>query len=99
MRRKNLSVYKKVKQILTFKFKIMLKNVLSIKGATQINKSEQANIKGGGVSCGSPVFSHYDDNANGGDGGAVYTQQCSRTFLGFTTATWTHSFVSDQYLG
>jgi len=76
----------------------MLKDVLSIEGVSQLNKGEQATIKGGGVSCGSPSFSHFDLEANGGQGGAVYTQQCTRTnFFGRTT-TFTHSFISDQIL-
>lgn len=75
----------------------MLENILNLEGIHVLNKDQQANVSGGKITCSAPSFSHFDLDANGGQGGAVYTQECERSFLSVKTGSFTHSFVSDQY--
>ncbi|MGR7813983.1 hypothetical protein [Lacinutrix undariae] len=65
----------------------MLKKILNLEGVTILDQEQQNQVVGGKVTCESPVFSHFEAPGegaiNGGQGGAVYTQNCVDTgFLG-----------------
>ncbi|CAL2082078.1 hypothetical protein [Tenacibaculum sp. 190524A05c] len=77
----------------------MLDNILKLDGVQKLNKIEQKNIQGSGVTCDPPVYSHIvppgEGAINGGQGGVVYTQQCVRTnIFGGNPRPFTHTFYA-----
>lgn len=71
----------------------MLNDILELEGIKKLSKNEQKAVNGGRTTCSAPRFSHIDEGANGGAGGAVFTQECTRRFLGIVTGRFTNTFV------